>query len=129
VALTEYAEPGDDTRTACTRSLDMFIDGKLQFPTDAQPEQVKTTKNTGGTPAGTVRSGGGSSASGEDTVSLSSTHGEVQALSAGVAAVPELRTARVNSLREQISQGQYQPTSQQVAGLLLGEHGKVNLQA
>jgi flagellar biosynthesis anti-sigma factor FlgM len=107
----------------------MFIDGKVQFPADSQPEQVKTTKNTGGTPAGTARSGGVSSGSGEDTFSLSSTHGEVQALSAGVASVPEVRAERVNSLREQISKGQYQPTSQQVADALIREHGKVNLQA
>jgi flagellar biosynthesis anti-sigma factor FlgM len=107
----------------------MFIDGKVQFPTDSHPEQVKQTKNSGGTSAGSVRSGGVSSSGGEDTVSLSSTHGEVQALAAGVAAVPEVRTERVNSLREQISRGQYQPTSQQVAGALVREHGKVNLQA
>ena len=107
----------------------MFIDGKVQFPTDSQPEQVKTAKNTGGTSAGAVKSGGASSSSGEDTVSLSSTHGEVQALAAGVAAVPEVRTERVTGLREQISKGQYQPTSQQVADALIREHGKVNLKA
>ena len=104
----------------------MFIDGKLQFPTDSQPEQVKTTKNAGGSAAGTVKLGGVSSSSGEDTVSLSRTHGEVQALTAVVAAVPEVRTERVTSLREQISKGQYQPTSQQVADALIREHGKVN---
>ena len=107
----------------------MFIDGKVQFPTDPQPEQVKTTKNAAGTTTGTVKSGGVSSSSGEDTVSLSTTHGEVQALSAGVAAVPEVRTDRVSSLREQISKGQYQPTSQQVADALIREHGKVSLKA
>jgi len=107
----------------------MFIDGKVQFPTDPQPEQVKTTKNAGGTSAATGKSDGASSSSGEDTVSLSSTHGEVQALAAGVAAVPEVRTERVSSLREQISKGQYQPTSKQVADALIREHGKVNLKA
>lgn len=107
----------------------MFIDGKVQFPADSQLEQVKTTKNAGGTATGTVKSGGVSSISGEDTVSLSSTHGEVQALSAGVAAIPEVRSDRVSSLREQISKGKYQPTSQQVADALIREHGKVNLKA
>jgi flagellar biosynthesis anti-sigma factor FlgM len=107
----------------------MFIDGKVQFPADSQPEQVKTTKNTGGAYAATGRLGGVSPSSGEDTVSLSSTHGEVQALTAGVAAVPEVRTERVTSLRGQISKGQYQPTSQQVADALIREHSKVNLKA
>jgi flagellar biosynthesis anti-sigma factor FlgM len=107
----------------------MFINGKVQFPTDPQPEQVKTTKNSGGTPGGAVKTRGISSSGGEDTVSLSTAHGEVQTLAAGVAAVPEVRTERVNSLREQISKGQYQPTSQQVAGALIRDHGKVNLQA
>ena len=107
----------------------MFIDGKVQFPTDPQPEQVKTTKNTGGASAATGKSDGVSSSTSEDTVSLSSTHGEVQALAAGVAAVPEVRTERVTSLRGQISKGQYQPTSQQVADALIREHSKVNLKA
>lgn len=105
----------------------MFIDGKVQFPTGSQPEQVKTTKNTAGSSAGSTKSSGVSSSSAEDTVSLSSTHGEVQALAAGVAAVPDVRAERVSSLREQISKGQYQPTSKQVTDALIREHGKVNL--
>ena len=106
----------------------MFIDGKVQFPTESQTGQVETTKNTGGTSAGSAKSSGGvSSGSGEDTVSLSSTHGEVQALAAGVAGVPDVLAERVSSLREQISKGQYQPSSKQVADALIRDHGKVNL--
>jgi negative regulator of flagellin synthesis FlgM len=106
----------------------MYIDGKVQFPSDAQAEAVKTSKNVGGSATGAAnKQAGVSPASGEDTFSLSSKHGQVQVLAASLAAVPEVRTERVNSLREQLNQGQYRPASGKVADAILQEHGKVSV--
>jgi|SRR5271156_3720680 len=105
----------------------MYVDPKIQFPSDSQPEQVTSTKNAANPSGGAAKATGASS--NEDTVSLSSKHGEVQTLATNLASVPEVRTDRVNSLRGQVSQGQYQPSSQKVADAIVREYGKVNLQA
>jgi negative regulator of flagellin synthesis FlgM len=108
----------------------MFIDPKIQFPSDAQPEQVTSTKNTANPSSGAGKSSktsGVSSATGEDTVSLSSTHGDVQVLTAGLASVPEIRTERVNALKQQVSSGQYLPSSKQVADAIVREYSSINV--
>jgi flagellar biosynthesis anti-sigma factor FlgM len=51
----------------------------------------------------------------------------VQTLAANLENVPEIRSDRVQSLRAQVSQGQYQPSSQSVADAIVREYGQVNL--
>src|SRR5277367_5688558 len=106
----------------------MFIDPKIQFPNDANSDQVTNPQNTGKPLSGTAtKSGGVSSQAGEDTVSLSSTHGEVQTLKASLGSVPEVRSERVSSLRQQVSQGQYQPSSSKVADAIVQEYSNLNV--
>ncbi len=107
----------------------MSIDTKIQFPTDSQPEPVQISKNTANSSTGAAKPAGVSPAGGEDTVSISSKHTEVQTLATSLKAVPEVRTARVDSLKAQVQKGQYQPASQHVADAILKEHGKVNARA
>jgi flagellar biosynthesis anti-sigma factor FlgM len=108
----------------------MNIDPKIQVTSDGQPERVQGPRSaerpdSNGTSRPTLAPASG--ASGEDTVSLSSTHQEAQSLTSSLASVPEVRSQLVNSFREQIQQGQYQPSSQKVADAIAQEHGKVNL--
>lgn len=106
----------------------MSIDPRIQITGEAQSEAVQSARTTDRQNAANktnqaVPNGG------EDTVSISSAHQEVQSLTASLANVPEVRTDRVNSLRSQIQQGQYQPSSQKVADAIVQEHGKVNVTA
>jgi flagellar biosynthesis anti-sigma factor FlgM len=99
----------------------MKIDPTIQFPSDPQSDRVTTS--AGKTPP--AQSSGStsatSSASGEDTFNLSSTHAEVQALAASFANVPEVRTQRVTALQQRVSSGAYQPDSLKVADAIIAD--------
>lgn len=100
----------------------MKIDSsQIQFPDDLQSSQVGA-KKTATTPskAGATNPGV-SSPTGEDTVSLSTTHGEIQTLSAQLQQVPEVRTAKVDALQQQVRSGQYQPDSGKIADALIAD--------
>lgn len=107
----------------------MQIDPKIQFPNDAQPDAVASPRSPGAAAAGATKPVGVSPSAGEDTVSLSSAHGEVQTLAASLGSVPEVRSDRVTALSNQVRQGQYAPPSQQVADAIIKEHGKLNVRA
>ena len=55
-----------------------------------------------------------------DQVSLSSSSREVQAVTEQLVKQPDVRSSLVNSLREEIRQGTYNPDCQEVAAKLLG---------
>ena len=103
----------------------MKIDSsQIQFPDDLQSRQVGARK-TATTPSKTgATSTGVSSPTGEDTVRLSSTHGEVQTLNAQLQQVPEVRTAKVSNLQQQVRSGQYQPDSGKIADALIADQSK-----
>jgi flagellar biosynthesis anti-sigma factor FlgM len=105
----------------------MYIDPKIQFPNDAQPDQVPGTRNAASPTGSTAKGAPVSSTSDGDTVSLSTTHSEIQSLAANLQNVPEVRTDRVQSLRALVSQGQYQPSSQSVAEAIVREYSRVSL--
>ena len=56
---------------------------------------------------------------GEDQTQLSGTHLQVQALATQASQLPEIRQARVESLRQAVLGGQYRPEPEQVAGALV----------
>jgi flagellar biosynthesis anti-sigma factor FlgM len=111
----------------------MKIDPRIPYTGETQqPENVKNTRTTGAASQSTSKSGGSSGlapTTGEDTVSLSSTHGEVQSLTAAVGNVPDVRTDRVAALQQQISKDQYQPSSQNVADAIIKEYSKASAKA
>lgn len=99
----------------------MKIDPTIQFPNDPQSDRVANTPSKAAQSQSSGSASASSSASGEDTFSLSSTHGEVQTLTANLASVPEVRTQRVTSLQQRVNSGTYQPDSQKVADAIIAD--------
>ena len=56
---------------------------------------------------------------GEDQAQLSGAHAQVTALAAQAAQLPEVREARVNSLRQAVESGSYDPSPESTAGALV----------
>ena len=100
----------------------MKIDPRIQVPGDTQPDLVKNSRKTSFLSTGATNTTGIKPAVGEDTVSISSTHGDLQTLKAGFANVPEVRVPLVTALRQQVNSGQYQPDSLKVADAVIAEH-------
>ncbi|HEY2461199.1 MAG TPA: flagellar biosynthesis anti-sigma factor FlgM [Candidatus Acidoferrum sp.] len=99
----------------------MIIDPRLQFPTDSQPEPLKNTRTSGATAQTAANNTGTKPAVGEDTVSISSTHSDIQTLTSNLANVPEVRTHRIDALQQSVTSGQYKPDSQKVADAILAD--------
>jgi flagellar biosynthesis anti-sigma factor FlgM len=99
----------------------MKIDPTIQFPNDPQSDRVTNAPGKTALPQRSSSSAGTSAPTGEDTFSLSSTHDQVQALTASLASVPEVRTQRVNALQQRVSSGAYQPNSQNVADAIIAD--------
>ncbi len=99
----------------------MKIDPAIQFPSDPQPDRVTNSASKAAQSQGSGSASGTSSASGEDTLSLSSTHGEVQTLTVYLANVPEVRTQRVSALQQRVNSGAYLPDSQKVADAIIAD--------
>jgi flagellar biosynthesis anti-sigma factor FlgM len=99
----------------------MKIDPTIQFPTDPQSDRVSTTANKAVQSKPSAAASGADAASGEDTVRLSSTHGEVQALTAHLANVPEVRAQRVSALQQRVNGGTYHPESLKVADAIIAD--------
>jgi flagellar biosynthesis anti-sigma factor FlgM len=107
----------------------MKIDPRIQLPSDVQPAHVKNTARGGAPSQGVANTSGVSSAAGEDTVKLSSTHGEVQTLAASLNQVPEVRTHLVHALQQRVQSGQYHPDSGKVAEAIIKDHTRLNAKA
>jgi flagellar biosynthesis anti-sigma factor FlgM len=102
----------------------MRIDPSLQYLGNTSSEGV------GNTPGQSKISSPGNSAQPEsgpqaadagDTVQLSSTLSEVQQLQAQLAQTPDVRADRVASLQQQIEQGTYQPSNEQIASAMFSD--------
>jgi len=107
----------------------MKIDPRIQLPGDVPPDRVKSAGKGAAQSQSLANASGVSSAAGEDSVQLSSTHGEVQTLAASLNNVPEVRTSRVQALQQRVQSGQYNPESQQVADAIIKDHSGVNTKA
>jgi len=107
----------------------MKIDPRIQLPDGAQPERVKNPGKGGAQSHAIANTSGVSSAAGEDTVKLSSAHGEVQTLAASLRNVPEIRTERVQALQQRVQSGQYHPDSKKVADAIIKDHSRLNAKA
>lgn len=99
----------------------MKIDSKLQFPNDGQPERVSSQRTNPSQPKGTAASTGAHPANGEDTVSLSGAHGDVQHLTAAVSQVPDVRAGRIAALQGKVRSGNFKPDSGQIADAIVSE--------
>jgi flagellar biosynthesis anti-sigma factor FlgM len=99
----------------------MKIDPRVQLPGDIQTDSVKSSRKSGAQSQGTSGASGSSSATGQDTVSISSTHGDVQTLKASLENVPEVRVGVVNALQHKVNSGQYAPSSEKIADAIINE--------
>jgi len=102
----------------------MKIDPRIQFQDTAQAERVQNAGNGAAQGKVSAANTGVSSASGEDTVKLSSAHSQAQALAGQLQAVPEVRVQRVSALQQQVRGGSYKPDNQRVADALIADHAK-----
>jgi negative regulator of flagellin synthesis FlgM len=100
----------------------MKIDPKIQLPGDIQSEPTKNSRKPGSTSSGSPSTVGVSPATGQDTVSISSTAADIQMLKVGLANIPEVRTDRVSALQGRVNSGQYNPDSQNVADAMIADH-------
>lgn len=111
----------------------MKIDPNLQPLGGAQSERVGNKRNGGVAPTGSSQNAGKAEglrpATGEDTVSLSTVHGDVQHLTAALTDVPDVRTEKVGPLQQQVKNGQYKPDSEKLADALLSEQASRKFKA
>jgi|SRR5208282_3448416 len=92
-----------------------------QFPVNVQPENVDQTKNRVAQQSDAAATPGNSQLGVEDTFQLSGTLGQVQQLKAQLAQTPDVRSERVAALRQQVQQGTYKPTNEQIANAMVSE--------
>lgn len=84
-----------------------------------QGPQAAPETSSGSSARASASSAATPSAIGEDQAQLSSTHAQVQALTAQAAQLPEVRQERVQALRQAVESGRYRVNPQHVAGAML----------
>ena len=86
------------------------------------PQIKDTDLSTTRTAASPANSAGGASQP-EDEAVLSRSHVQVQSLAAQALQLPEVRSERVQALREAVRSGKYQSDAKQIAGAMLHNEG------
>jgi negative regulator of flagellin synthesis FlgM len=80
--------------------------------------QAAAEANRSGTQSSAASNPSAGASAGEDVASLSGAQVQVEALAAQASQLPEVREQRVQSLRQAVQSGLYQPASKQVASAL-----------
>jgi negative regulator of flagellin synthesis FlgM len=99
----------------------MKIDPKVQLPSEVQPEAIQNSRKTGVQQQTAAVLPTAVPTAGQDTVSISSTHSDLQTLKVQLDQTPEIRTDRVNALRQQVNNRQYSPSSANIAQAVISE--------
>jgi flagellar biosynthesis anti-sigma factor FlgM len=99
----------------------MKIDPTIQSTANIQADSVKNSRKSGGQTSGTSGASTASPTTGEDTVSISSTHSDVRTLKANFTNVPEVRIDRVNALQQKVETGQYSPSPGKIADAIIAD--------
>ena len=102
----------------------MRIDPSFQYLGNTAPEGVGNAK--GQPKVSTPGSGSGADVESlapdaGDTVQLSAAVSQVQQLTAQLAQTPDVRASRVAALQQQVQQGTYDPSNEQIANALMPE--------
>ena len=93
-----------------------------QFLNNAQNDNVQQTNTRGAQQsAPTDSTPDSSTADSQDTFRLSGTLGQVQHLKDQLDQTPDVRSERVAALRQQIQQGTYKPSNEQIANAMISE--------
>lgn len=92
----------------------------MRIDSNQEAQRVSNSERTSSQPPASVAPGsaGSSSALGEDQAQLSGFHLEVQAWVAQLSGLPETSQQKINTLREVVAAGRYQPSPDDVAGAL-----------
>jgi len=89
---------------------------------DYAAQQVQENNRTQGQSSPAPGLTAGSSANlGEDQALLSGAHTQVQALAAQASQLPEAREDRVQTLRQAVESGEYNPSPENVAGAIFSQ--------
>jgi negative regulator of flagellin synthesis FlgM len=94
-----------------------------QFPGNVQQDNVQQTNTRGAQPSQTSGAPDNAQVDPQDSFQLSGTLGQVQQLKAQLAQTPDVRSERVAALRQQLEQGSYRPTNEQIANAMISELG------
>jgi flagellar biosynthesis anti-sigma factor FlgM len=97
-----------------------------QIPGNLQPDNVDQTKNRGAQATDPNATPGSPLFGIEDSFQSSGTLNQVQQLKAQLAQTPDVRSERVAALRQQVQQGTYKPTNEQIANAMVSELGSNN---
>jgi len=98
----------------------MRIDPNQIWSGDNQLDGVKTPASSSQPPPSGATPGNDALDSG-DTVELSGALTQMQQLNAQLNQVPEVRSDRVAALQQQVEQGTYQPSNEQIANAMYSE--------
>ena len=101
----------------------MRIDPSFQYLGNTAPEGVGNAPGQAKIPAPDAGSTAETAPATDagDTVQISGTLSQVQQLKTQLAQTPEVRASRVAALQQQVQQGTYQPSSEQIASAMLTE--------
>jgi flagellar biosynthesis anti-sigma factor FlgM len=91
---------------------------RINLDQGLQPAAETDRSSTSNTQAAAPSGGYGV---GDDQAELSGTQVQVGALAAQAMQLPEVRTERVQALRQAVQEGNYSPSAESVAGALLTE--------
>jgi negative regulator of flagellin synthesis FlgM len=93
---------------------------RIEFNQGPQPAETSQTGAQKSTTASAQATGLAVSL-GEDQAQLSGAHAQVEALAAQAAQLPEVRQEKVQALRQTVAAGNYQVSTESVAGAMLTE--------
>jgi flagellar biosynthesis anti-sigma factor FlgM len=101
----------------------MRIDPSSQYLGNIAPEGAGSAKGQAKIPPPQTGPGGDVESAGDagDTVQFSGTLSEAQQLKAQLTQTPDIRANRVAALQQQVQQGTYKPSNEQIASAMLAE--------
>lgn len=85
------------------------------------PQQVSESGRSNAENSASPANSSGRVEAGDDQAQFSGAHVQVEALAGQASQLPEIREERVQSLREAVASGQYQPDPRKVAGALVAQ--------
>jgi len=101
----------------------MRIDPSFQYLGNTGTENVNNAKGPKANPPESGPSGASdpNAADAGDTVQFSGTLSDMQQLKAQLAETPDIRSSRVAALQQQVQQGTYQPSNEQIANAMMSD--------
>jgi flagellar biosynthesis anti-sigma factor FlgM len=93
------------------------------FVGNAQADNVQQTSSRGAQPSQSSATPDNAEVDAQDTFQLSGMLGQVQSLKDQLANTTDVRSERVAALRQQVQQGTYRPSNEQIANAMISDLG------